>query len=204
MGYSVGVRAAPCFSVAAQIHKRARVLTFSESIKTCLSKYIDFNGRASRSEYWWFVLLGFGLSFIPVIGWILRLVILLPSLAVQVRRLHDMDRSAWWLLLLVPPITIIGVIILLIMSIFPGTPGPNRYGPDTMLPRRDWEEFDYDTQGRSYGREPHETDFSAPRYDDEPSAPPQLAEVEPHTYCSQCGTQLHPDARFCTACGTSV
>ena len=74
-------------------------MDFTESVKTCLQKYIDFNGRASRSEYWWFVLLTILLSFIPVIGWILRLVLLLPSLAVQVRRLHDMERSAWWLLL---------------------------------------------------------------------------------------------------------
>ncbi len=179
-------------------------MTFGDSIKTCFNKYIDFSGRASRSEYWWFALLGFGLSFIPVIGWILRLVILLPSLSVQVRRLHDMDRSAWWLLLLVPPITIFGVIILLIMSIFRGTPGPNRYGPDTMLPRRDWEEFDYDPQRRHYGSEPYETDYSAPGYDDEQPAPPELAEVERHTYCTQCGTQLQPGAVFCTACGTSV
>ena len=105
-----------------------------ESAKTCLQKYIDFNGRASRSEYWWFVLLTIALSFIPVIGWILRLVLLLPSLAVQVRRLHDMNRSAWWLLLLlpVPPIIIIGAPVLLIMSAFPGTPGTP--APTAMAP----------------------------------------------------------------------
>ena len=91
-------------------------MTFTESIKTCLRKYIDFNGRASRPEYWWFVLLSIVLSFIPVIGWLIRLALLLPSLSVQARRLHDMNRSAWWLLLLVPPITIIGGIILLVMS----------------------------------------------------------------------------------------
>ncbi len=179
-------------------------MTFADSIKTCFNKYIDFSGRASRSEYWWFALLGFGLSFIPVIGWILRLVILLPSLSVQVRRLHDMDRSAWWLLLLVPPITIIGVIILLIMSIFPGTLGPNRYGPDPMLPQQGRDGFEYDPQRRHYGSEPYETDFSAPSYDDEPPAPPELAESESHRYCTQCGIQLQQDARFCTACGTSV
>lgn len=186
-------------------------MTFKESLEACFNKYIDFSGRASRSEYWWFVLLGFGLSFIPVIGWILRLVILLPSLAVQVRRLHDMDRSAWWLLLLVPPITIIGVIILLIMSIFPGTPGPNRYGPDPMLPRQGSDGFDYSPHGGSYGHQPNETDFSTPPpgairrgRDGEPPVPPELTEVERRIYCTQCGTQLQADARICTFCGTSV
>ncbi len=186
-------------------------MSFAESLQTCFNKYIDFSGRASRSEYWWFALLGFGLSFIPVIGWILRLVILLPSLAVQVRRLHDMDRSAWWLLLLVPPITIIGVIILLIMSIFPGTPGPNRYGPDPVLPRQDRDDFDYSPHGHSYGHQPYETDYSTPPpgairrgRDGEPPVPPEPTEAERRIYCTQCGTPMQPDARFCTFCGANV
>ena len=153
-------------------------MSFAESIQTCFNKYIDFNGRASRSEYWWFALLGFGLSFIPVIGWILRLVILLPSLAVQVRRLHDMDRSAWWLLLLVPPITIIGVIVLLIMSIFPGTPGPNRYGPDPLGPHRGPGDFDNTPPGGPYVYKPYETDLSPPSYDDKPSIDADPTEPE--------------------------
>ena len=69
-------------------------MSFTDSIKICLQKYINFNGRAARPEYWWFVLLTIVLSFIPVIGWLIRLVLLLPSLSVQVRRLHDMNRSA--------------------------------------------------------------------------------------------------------------
>ena len=179
-------------------------MTFAESIKTCFQKYIDFNGRASRSEYWWFALLSFGVSFIPVIGWIIRLVILLPSLAVQVRRLHDMDRSAWWLLLLVPPITIIGVFILLIMSIFPGTPGPNRYGPDSLQRRQAGDDFDLDAEGRPYGNQSYETDFTAPGFDSEPSDLSQLPEGEQRRYCTQCGMQLQPEARFCTACGSAA
>ena len=179
-------------------------MSFAESIQTCFNKYIDFNGRASRSEYWWFALLGFGLSFIPVVGWILRLVILLPSLAVQVRRLHDMNRSAWWLLLLVPPITIIGVFVLLVMSIFPGTPGPNRYGPDTLQRQPGSGDFDYTRHGTASDSPPFEADFTAPSYDDEPLPAAELTEVEPRRYCTQCGTQLQPEARFCTLCGTSV
>lgn len=179
-------------------------MSFAESIQTCFNKYIDFNGRASRSEYWWFALLGFGLSFIPVIGWILRLVILLPSLAVQVRRLHDMGRSAWWLLLLVPPITIIGVIVLLIMSIFPGTPGPNRYGPDPLRPQRGPGGFDYAPPGDPDVYTPYDTDLTPPSYDDEPSIDTDPTEPEQRRYCTQCGTPLQQDARFCTYCGAAV
>ena len=189
---------------------------FTESIKTCLQKYIDFNGRASRSEYWWFVLLTFATVFIPVIGWIVRLVLLLPSLAVQVRRLHDMNRSAWWLLLLVPPITIIGGIILLIMSIFPGTPGPDRYGPDPVLTQEGMGGFRYyppedpftppppaDWQGT--GGESAPTDAGRAALTD---PPPSSTNPDPgdrqHRYCTQCGMQLPVEARFCNVCGAPI
>lgn len=179
-------------------------MNFMESVRTCLQKYIDFNGRASRSEYWWFVLLTFALGFIPVIGWIARLVLLLPSLSVQVRRLHDMGRSAWWLLLLVPPVTVIGVFVLLIMSIFPGTPGYNRYGPSP----RQWQQSMggddyYQDPGYpyspppigGYGEFPYDADL--PDFLPEPNSPGRQ-------FCTQCGMQLEPEARFCTACGAAV
>ena len=170
-------------------------MNFSDAIKTCLQKYIDFNGRASRSEYWWFVLLTFLLSFIPVIGWIIRLVLLLPSLAVQVRRLHDMNRSAWWLLLLVPPITIIGVLVLLIMSIFPGTPGPNRYGPDPLGVQH---------PGHPYPPPPDAGGYDPSIYDTPLLGIDPESESGGRQFCTQCGMQLQTDARFCTACGTAI
>ena len=86
-----------------------------DSVITCLQKYVGFEGRASRSEYWWFFLAIFVVS-IPigiidgmVFGWdlkdpmwfsdIFNLVMLLPSLAVGVRRIHDHGKSGWWILL---------------------------------------------------------------------------------------------------------
>lgn len=180
-------------------------MDFMESVKTCLQKYIDFNGRASRSEYWWFVLLTILLSFIPVIGWILRLVLLLPSLAVQVRRLHDMERSAWWLLLLVPPITVIGVFVLLIMSIFPGTPGYNRYGPSPRQPQQGMGGYGYyQNPGDPYSPPPSTGSYTESHYD--ASLPDSLMEPDPsgRQFCTQCGIQLQPEARFCTECGTAV
>lgn len=174
-------------------------MDFMESAKTCLRKYIDFNGRASRSEYWWFVLLTFGVSFIPLIGWLIRLVLLLPSLSVQVRRLHDMNRSAWWLLLLIPPVTIIGAFVLLIMSAFPGTPGHNRYGPDPLQPQQGMGGFGYQDPGY-YSQPPVTGSYGEPPYG------ASLPEPEPtgQQYCTQCGMQLQPEARFCTQCGTTI
>ena len=182
-------------------------MNFTDSVKTCLQKYIDFNGRASRSEYWWFVLLTFGVSFIPIIGWILRLVLLLPSLSVQVRRLHDMNRSAWWLLLLVPPITIFGGPVLLIMSIFPGTPGYNRFGPDPLASQPG--AGGYGFAGASDPYAPPDLYSPAPDEGEYYAAIP-LPQSEPEEqsegdrFCTQCGMQLQPEARFCTVCGTAA
>lgn len=174
-------------------------MTFTESIRTCLQKYIDFNGRASRPEYWWFVLLTFVLGFIPVIGWILRLALLLPSLSVQARRLHDMNLPAWWLLLLLIPF--IGWIALLIMSAFPGTVGSNRYGPDPLRPQQGMGAYGYGYEDPGYPYAPPPAGgYYEPPYD----AAPQdyLPEPSEQQYCSQCGAERQPEARFCTVCGT--
>jgi uncharacterized membrane protein YhaH (DUF805 family) len=84
-------------------------MTFSESIKVCFSKYADFNGRASKTEYWWFflflILASLIVSYIsPTLSAIFSLATLLPSVAAACRRLHDSDRSGWLQLLLLIPI----------------------------------------------------------------------------------------------------
>ncbi len=88
-----------------------RQVTFSEAIESALVKnYCNFKGRASRSEYWWFVLLNVTLKFVVVgvsifseeVGTILSygvsLALFLPGLGLSVRRLHDIGKSGWWLL----------------------------------------------------------------------------------------------------------
>jgi uncharacterized membrane protein YhaH (DUF805 family) len=92
-------------------------MTFQESIRVCFSKYADFSGRATRSEYWWFILFvllaGLGISMISdVLGGIFALATLLPSIAAATRRLHDTNRSGWWQLLCLVPI--IGGIVLIV------------------------------------------------------------------------------------------
>ena len=102
---------------------------FVDAIKICLSKYADFNGRASRPEYWWFVLFSFIVSiltmFLPFVSLIAALALFLPSLAAAVRRLHDIDKSGWWLLLVLVPLAGLVIIYFLCQR---GTEGQNRFG----------------------------------------------------------------------------
>ncbi|MEH6570216.1 MAG: DUF805 domain-containing protein [Halioglobus sp.] len=121
----------------------------TEAVKTVLAKYATFTGRAARPELWWYVLfiflLNIGLAIIegavlaPILGFdafskdagqplrvISSLIFLLPSMAVMVRRLHDIDRSAWWYLIIFVPV--IGVLLLIFWATMPGTEGSNQYG----------------------------------------------------------------------------
>jgi uncharacterized membrane protein YhaH (DUF805 family) len=94
-------------------------MTFQESIKVCFSKYADFSGRASRSEYWWFFLfvflVGAACSMVSqVLAGLFYLGTLLPSIAAATRRLHDTNRSGWWqLICLIPLIGLVVIIVLL-------------------------------------------------------------------------------------------
>jgi len=104
-------------------------MTFGESISTCFSKYATFDGRATRSEYWWFALFTFLASVIlgmisETASGVFSLAVLLPSLAVGARRLHDTDRSGWFLLLWLLPI--IGWIVLLFFAV-QESKEPNRF-----------------------------------------------------------------------------
>ncbi|WP_298448895.1 DUF805 domain-containing protein [uncultured Marinobacter sp.] len=110
-----------------------------------LKKYAVFNGRARRAEYWWFVLFNIIISlalgaidgvtgtFSPeaglgLLGGLYTLAVLLPSLAVTVRRLHDTGRSGWWFLMVFVPL--IGAIVLLVFMVLDSKPGQNQYGPN--------------------------------------------------------------------------
>jgi uncharacterized membrane protein YhaH (DUF805 family) len=111
-------------------------VSFVESIRVCFSKYATFTGRARRSEYWWFALLGFLVYFVaavldavahtPAFVVIAILGLLVPSLAVAVRRLHDTGRSGWWYFISLVPL--IGGIILLVYLASDSALGTNAYG----------------------------------------------------------------------------
>jgi uncharacterized membrane protein YhaH (DUF805 family) len=128
-------------------------MTFLKSIKTCLTdKYFTFSGRASRSEYWWFIFLIF-LIFLPYnivfmqnieiylsgqapqstledVTSFLSLLFVIPAVSVSARRLHDINRSGWRLFLFGIPL--IGWILSLYWMTQKGTPGPNRFGEDPL------------------------------------------------------------------------
>ena len=106
-------------------------MTFAESIKICFSKYADFNGRASRSEFWWWVLFVFLVSAAasivsPVVSGLFSLGVLLPNIAVGARRLHDTDRTGWLQLLVIIPL--IGWLLMIYWCVQEGKE-PNRFGP---------------------------------------------------------------------------
>ena len=120
-------------------------MTFMESIQTVFQKYADFTGRARRSEYWWFVLaysivngvlsgisqaLGSGglSTVISILSLIIALGCLVPSLAVGARRLHDIGKSGWWLLISLVPC--VGSILLIVWCAKDSDPGDNMYGPN--------------------------------------------------------------------------
>lgn len=121
-------------------------MNFQTAIQSCFRNYAGFSGRAPRSEYWYFCLfvglMGIICSILDMalfhpshstgpIGAIFTIATLLPSIAVTVRRLHDVDRGGWWFLLILIPL--VGAVIILIWSCTKGTTGPNRFGPDPLV-----------------------------------------------------------------------
>ncbi|MFC6282645.1 MULTISPECIES: DUF805 domain-containing protein [Polaromonas] len=104
-------------------------MNFGQAISTCFSKYATFSGRASRSEFWWFmlfevILLGVTSAISDILYGIVALALVLPVLAVGARRLHDIGRTGWWQLL---SLTIIGSLVLLYWFVQPTVEGSNEY-----------------------------------------------------------------------------
>ena len=102
-----------------------------------LKKYAVFDGRARRKEYWMFLLFNLIITFVlyfierlasgpGVLGGLYDLAVLLPTIAVGVRRLHDTNRNGWWLLIGLIPV--IGTIVLIVFMVQDSQPGENQYG----------------------------------------------------------------------------
>ncbi len=111
---------------------------FGEAVSTCFKKSVVWEGRASRAEFWWFELAQaliiiaaliidqiIGTMFIYIIA---AIALILPSIAVLVRRLHDTDRTGWWYWIQLLPL--IGLIVLLVFTLTGGDEGDNKYGPN--------------------------------------------------------------------------
>jgi uncharacterized membrane protein YhaH (DUF805 family) len=116
--------------------KRGNGMSFTEAIATCFRKYVEFRGRAARSEYWYWMLFAFiaGAALQTIsdsLAAAFSLATFLPGIAVGARRLHDIDKSGWWLLIGFIPI--IGWIVLIVWGIRRGDFGPNRFGPNPLM-----------------------------------------------------------------------
>lgn len=126
-------------------------MSFTEAIRSVLSQYVGFTGRARRSEFWWWFLfvflvgivagildqllgttVGEGFNQTGVIAIVTSLALILPNLAVAVRRLHDTGRSGWWVLIGLIPV--IGFIVLIVFYVQDSQPGPNEHGPNPKEP----------------------------------------------------------------------
>jgi len=100
--------------------------------------YFQFKGRAARPAYWWYMLAYFIVYFIisllgaDILTLIVALGLLLPSVGLGVRRLHDINMSGWWMLVGIIPV--VGWAIMIYWAVQPGTPGPNNYGPAPTVP----------------------------------------------------------------------
>jgi uncharacterized membrane protein YhaH (DUF805 family) len=126
-------------------------MDFVPAVGHVLTNYAKFDGRAARSEYWWFVLfvilaevalivLGTVLAIIlgdagstlgQLLYYVFLLCLLVPSIAVTIRRLHDTDRSGWWIFIGLVPV--LGPILLIIWYCTKGSLGPNRFGSDPFI-----------------------------------------------------------------------
>ena len=121
-------------------------MNFVEAINSGFRNYFNFSGRAIRSEYWYWTLFaaivsavingldqtanpGDQLGLFSAFNGLVSLALFIPGLSVSVRRLHDIDRTGWWLLL---GFTIIGIFVVIYWACLRGTLGPNRFGPDPM------------------------------------------------------------------------
>lgn len=119
-------------STKATTNKVESILTdYQQAILTCFKKFADFKGRARRSEFWYFelfcVLMSLAFSFISEdAATIVMLITLIPNIAVSVRRLHDIGRSGWWMLIALVPI--VGILLLLFWATQEGEPTTNAYG----------------------------------------------------------------------------
>ena len=199
-------------------------MNIAESISTCFRKYANFSGRAQRSEFWWFAAFFFiclPLSILIFI-WPLIFALLIPTLAVSVRRLHDTNRSAWWVL---PPFLVVIPAPLIVFS---------AWLVSVMDQDEEFRSVAFliavlffvialgccililvlcasaGTVGSNrYGPDPlrpeaGEGDAGESPYYSELSHP--VSEPEPlrRRFCSRCGIQVLQDAKFCSGCGTPV
>ena len=184
-------------------------MSFGEAIKTCFKKYVDFSGRARRSEFWFWMLftaiIGTAVGFLErsdhhFLSSIVPLAFFLPNLAVSVRRMHDIGRSGWYVLISLIPI--VGVILFIVQCCRDSVPGANKYGENPK------------GQGVPvYAANPYavpvEPDYSAEAQeavftDVKEEEPINSSTATTTGFCPYCDTPITIGQKFCTGCGHSL
>lgn len=109
----------------------APAMAFGDAVKSCFNKYATFQGRATRAEYWWWTLftfmVGIVTTFIPFVGWLVSLALLIPGLAVSWRRMHDIGKGGGWYF--ISWIPVVGTILFIVWCCQKSEPFDNRFGP---------------------------------------------------------------------------
>ena len=170
---------------------------------TVLRRYAVFDGRAGRPEFWWFqlanllVVAAIWLLLVAVgasraILDIYQLAVLLPSLGVSIRRMHDIDRSGWWVLISLIPF--VGWILFIVWAASSGTPGQNRFGPPV---------GDVDAPATAFAGQGYQAQYQPPPPATDPQTAPPATEGSAR-YCARCGSTLTPGATYCGNCGAPV
>ena len=113
-------------------------MDFMTAVKHVFANYANFQGRARRSEFWWFYLFSIICNFVasivdsaiglPILSIVLVLGLIIPSLAVTIRRMHDTGRSGWWIFIVLIPL--VGIILYIYWFVQRGTVGSNAWGED--------------------------------------------------------------------------
>lgn len=100
---------------------------WAQFLNVLKNEYVKYDGRATRKQFWMFWLVSFVLSLIPIVGFVVALATLVPSICLGIRRLHDTGRSGLWLLIVLIPL--IGALVLLFFLVQPSQAEANKYGP---------------------------------------------------------------------------
>ena len=181
-------------------------MSFTDAIKTCFQKYATFSGRARRSEYWFWALftglVGLVVAWIEGSdnGWlsgIVSIAFLIPNLAVGVRRMHDVGRSGWYLLMSLIPL--VGWIFVLVACCKDSVPGTNEYGENPKGQGNPvYASQPYAAPAEpSYGTQAQEAVFTEVKEEE----PINSSAATTTGFCPYCDTPITVGQRFCTGCG---
>ena len=184
-------------------------MTFTHAVSSGFHRYFDFKTRSSRSEYWFWTLFVVCISLVAtifdellfngasVLDPICTVVLFVPGLAVTVRRLHDLDRTGWWILI---AFTMVGIIYpLLYWHVSPGTQEANRYGANPLDTTSKGDTNPGNRVCVVCGSE-LESGANFCRACGSKTVTPE----DSGKFCPQCGSSLDAEARFCSSCGGSV